>query len=167
MKYKIPLFIIVGLILINLVSNSCKKDKQSSIQTLFTNGKWQLASVEETITVGDTTKLDTLLNVKCDTTQLFTFNTDYSCTYTNFDCLHQPTASGHWSLSADQLYLNCDIMCKDTTAAGSSRPFTTAQINTIGPYSLILLTGDVQNYTSATKRKVIRYGFVRQKSSIQ
>ncbi len=167
MKNKIPLLFVSGLLLLNLLSNSCKKDKQTSIQALFANGTWQLASINETVFVGDTVKFADTLNTKCDTTQLFTFNADNTCTYTNFDCRHQPTASGHWSLSSDQLYLNSDIVCKDTTAAGSSKPFATAQIYNIGQYSLVLLTGDLQNYTSSTKRKVTRYGFIRQNSSIK
>jgi hypothetical protein len=165
MRNKIPLLFISGLILINLFSNSCKKDKQTSIQTLFATGKWQLASVEKTISVGDTTKLDTILNTTCDTTQLFTFNADNTCSYTNFDCIHQPPASGHWSLSGDQLYLITDVVCKDTTAVGSSKPFALAKIENIGQYSLVLSTGDIQNYTSVTRRTVVRYGFVREKAS--
>src|ERR1700761_3791972 len=115
MKNKIPLLFVLGLILINVLSNSCKKDKQTSIQVLLTNGTWQLASVYQAYLVGDTLKREDTLNTLCDTTQLFTFKSDNSCTYTNFNCLHQPVASGHWSLSSDQLYLSSDMICKDTT----------------------------------------------------
>jgi hypothetical protein len=165
MKTKIPFLFVSGLLLINLLSNSCKKDAQTSIQTLFTTGKWQLASVEKTISVGDTIKLDTILNTTCDTTQLFTFNADKTCSYTNFDCIHQPPANGHWSLSDDQLFLISDVTCKDTTAVGSSKPFAIARIDNVGQYSLVLTTGDIQNYTSNTRRTIIRYGFIRQKAS--
>ncbi|MDB4924983.1 hypothetical protein [Mucilaginibacter sp.] len=167
MKTKIPFLFILGLLLINMLSNSCKKDKQNSVQTLFANGKWQLASVNVTSFVGDTIKRIDTLNTKCDTTQLFTFNTDNTCTYTNFDCLHQPTASGHWLLAPDQLSISSDMVCKDTTAAGSSKPFASAKIENVGDYSLVLLTGDIPNHTSTTKRRVVRYGFVRQKASVQ
>jgi hypothetical protein len=167
MKNKLPFLFISGLILINLLSNSCKKDKQNNIADLFSSGSWQLASVRYTISVGDTIKLDTTLNTTCDTTQVFTFKEDKTCTYTNFDCIHQPTASGNWALSENNLYLNSDIVCKDTTKVGSSKPFANAQIYNIGQYSLVLLTGDIQNYTINTKRKVIRYGFVKQKAAAQ
>jgi len=167
MKNKLPLLIISGLVLINLVSNSCKKETKRSIATLFASGKWQLASVNLTISVGDTIKLDTTLNTLCDKTQIFTFNADNTCTYTNFNCLDQPVASGHWSLSSNQLFLFSDMVCKDTTALGSSKPFASAQIFNIGEYSLILRTGDVQFYTSTTRRRVVRYGFVRQKANAQ
>jgi|EndMetStandDraft_4_1072995.scaffolds.fasta_scaffold331329_2 hypothetical protein len=167
MKNKLPFLFISGLILINLLSNSCKKDKQNNIAALFSSGSWQLASVRYTISVGDTIKLDTILNTTCDTTQVFTFKDDKTCTYTNFNCIHQPTASGNWALSENNLFLNSDIVCKDTTKVGSSKPFANAQIYNIGQYSLVLLTGDIQNYTINTKRKVIRYGFVKQKAATQ
>jgi hypothetical protein len=163
MKSKIPLLFVLGLVLINLLSNSCKKDNQTSIQSLLSNGNWQLASVYRAQYVGDTLKHIDTLNTLCDTTQIFSFASDNTCTYTNFDCVHQPRASGHWSLSTDQLYLTSDIVCKDTTAAGSSKPFLNAQVFNLGQFSLTLRTGDIQNYTQSTKRKVMRYGFVRQK----
>jgi hypothetical protein len=165
MKNKLPLLIISGLILINLLSNSCKKDNVNNIETILSSGAWQLSSVRITYSVGDTTKLDTALNTLCDTTQVFTFNADKTCTYTNFNCKHQPTGSGHWAITANKLFLNSDIVCQDTTAAGKSRPFTNAKIDNAGQYSLVLLTGDIQNYTITTKRKVVRYGFVRQKAA--
>lgn len=167
MKNKLPFLFISGLILINLLSNSCKKEKSNYIENLFSSGPWQLASVRYTISIGDTIKLDTTLNTICDTTQVFTFKEDKTCTYTNFNCIHQPTASGHWALTENNLFLNSDIVCKDTTAVGSSKPFANAQIYNIGQYSLVLLTGDIQNYNINTKRKVIRYGFVRQKAAAQ
>lgn len=165
MRNKIPLLFVSGLILVNLLSNSCKKDSQSSIQTLFTNGSWQLATLTETISVGDTIKLDTTLNTTCDVSQVFTFNADNTCTYTNFDCLHQPAATGKWSLSQDRVFLSSDMVCKDTTAAGSSKPFLNARIENLGQYSMVLITGDIQNYSSTARRKVFRYGFVRQKAT--
>jgi hypothetical protein len=163
MKNKLPLLIISGLMLINLLSNSCKKDNTNNIETILSAGAWQLSSVAVTYSVGDTS-LVVPLNTNCDTTQVLTFNADKTCTYTNFNCKHQPTAGGHWAITANKLFLNSDIVCQDTTAAGKSTPFTNAKIDNAGQYSLVLLTGDIQNYTTTTKRKVVRYGFVRQKA---
>jgi hypothetical protein len=167
MKNKLPFLLILALLLTGLVINSCKKEQQGTVESLFSSGAWQLASVQYKITVGDTSKLDTTLNTTCDSTQIFTFKSDHTCTYTNFDCIAQPKATGHWSLTENQLFLRSDMLCKDTTLAGSSKPFSNAQIINVGQYSLVLLTGDIQNYTSNTRRTVIRYGFVRQKAAVQ
>lgn len=168
MKYKLPLLLIPVLLLVGLMVNSCKKEPRNSLQTLLSSGgAWQLASVRYTISVGDTIKLDTTLNTNCDTTQIFTFNPDNSCLYTNFNCKKQPTARGRWTLSQNRIFLNSTIVCQDTTAAGSSTPFSNAQIINLGQYSLVLLTGDIQNYNNNARRKVIRYGFVRQKAATQ
>ncbi|MGZ3756818.1 MAG: DUF5004 domain-containing protein [Mucilaginibacter sp.] len=165
MRYKTPLFFLLGVALIGLVINSCKKDTSGSIPTLFTQGKWQLASVLVTHTNGNITVIDTL-NTTCDSTQVFTFNTDNTCTYTNFDCIPQ-VSKGTWSLTSDQLTLNAQVTCKDTTSAHSSKPFSNAQIVTLGQYSMVLQTGDYDIIPTATnKTNVIRYGFVRQKTSI-
>jgi Domain of unknown function (DUF5004) len=166
MKSKFPLLFILGLILINLLSNSCKKDTSGSITSLFTNGSWQLASVTVTTTINMTQK-DTILNTTCDSTQILIFKSDNSCTYTNFDCIPQKV-SGHWSLSADNLTLSSDMLLKDTTAAGTSTPFKNAQFFNAGDYSLVLQTGDYNIIpTTINKTKVIRYGFIRQKTSIK
>ena len=166
MKHKLPLLLIPVLLLVGLLVNSCKKEPRNSLETLLTTGgAWQLASVKYTISVGDTLKLDTTLNTDCDTTQIFTFNMDGSCLYTNFNCRPQPTARGRWTLSQNRLFLNSTIVCQDTTLAGSSKPFANAQIVNLGQYSLVLLTGDIQNYNNNARRKVIRYGFVRQKAA--
>jgi hypothetical protein len=168
MKYRIPFVLIFGLLAINLLSNSCKKDTRTSLQSLLSSGgAWQLASVRYYIYAGDTVKVDTPLNTNCDTTQIFTFNPDNSCTYSNFNCLAQPLARGKWALSQNRQFLNSTMICRDTTAAGSSNPFNNAQIVNLGQYSLVLLTGDIQNYNNSTRRKVIRYGFVRQKAATQ
>ncbi|MDB5158872.1 MAG: hypothetical protein JWR50_3579 [Mucilaginibacter sp.] len=167
MKNKLSYLIIAALILTGLFINSCKKDSQNSIATILSAGAWQLSSVRVITTVGDTTKLDTTLNAVCDTTQVLTFNIDQTCTYSNFNCKHQPTARGHWSLTANRLFLNSDIVCQDTTAAGSSKPFSYAQIYNVGDYSLVLITGDIQNFVSSKKRTTMRYGFIRQKTAVQ
>lgn len=165
MKNKTPLLVVLALLLINLLSNSCKKDNQGTISSLFANGNWQLASVLVTTTDSLKTVTDTL-NANCNLTQLFTFSANNTCTYTNFDCQSQ-TTSGNWSLSSDQLTLYSNVVCKFTSPALSSTPFKTAQIYSIGQYSLVLQTGDYNIIpTTTNKTKVIRYGFVRQKASI-
>jgi len=145
------------------VVNSCKKDTRSTVTSLFSGGSWQLASELVTITTGTTTVIDTL-NVKCDSTQVFVFNADKTCSYTNFDCVPQKKA-GTWSLSTDQLTLNAAITLADTTAAKSSKPFLNAQVVNLGDYSMVLQTGDYNVIpTSLNKTRVVRYGFVRQKT---
>jgi hypothetical protein len=164
MKTKLSLLLLAGL-MIGLIVNSCKKSAQTSIQTLFTGGYWQLASVQVTYFTGNTQDSVATLNTTCNFVQKFTFNIDNTCTYTYFDCVNQPTASGHWSLAQNQLYLISDIVCKDTTAAGSSKPFEDALIQNLGQFSLVLKTGDIQpNYSLTKKRKIIQYGFIRQTS---
>jgi hypothetical protein len=151
-------------LLTGLVINSCKKEKTNAIQALLV-GKWQLASVQATYYTGNIMDSTTMLNTTCDSNQVFTFKADNTCTYTNFHCLAQPVASGQWSLTQNQLYLQSNIVCKDTTAAGSSMPFNYAQIYNLGQFSLVLNTGDIQpNYSLTAKRKIIQYGFINQKS---
>jgi len=167
MKIKTPLLFLAILVFISMVVNSCKKDNSGSIQTLFTNGTWQLATVMVFNYVGSSQvgSADTL-NTTCDTTQYFTFNSNNTCTYTNFDCITQPKASGTWSLSSDQRFLMADMTCQDTITGSkpsTGKPFAYAQIYNLGQYSMVLQTGDIATYyTSTTKRTIIQYGFVRQ-----
>jgi hypothetical protein len=163
MKQNKSSFLLLAIILIALVVNSCKKDNTGSIKTLFTGGKWQLASVLAFNYIGNTeTSIDTL-NDSCKLTQFFTFNTDNTCTYVNFDCITQTSTSATYSLTPNQLFLNTNIVCKDTTAAGSSMPFANAGIINLGQYSLVLQTGDIApNYSLTAKRRIIQYGFIRQ-----
>lgn len=161
MRYKRSLLIIAG-VLASLVVNSCKKDSQNAIQILFTGGYWQLASVIETHFTGNTAVSTDTLNTNCSLIQKFTFNSNGTCTYQNFDCVAQPVATGQWSLTSNKLYLQSDIVCKDTSAAGSSKPFSNSEIYNLGQYSLILITGDIQpNYSLTKPREQIQYGFVR------
>ncbi len=164
-----PLIFILLLLILSVVCHSCKKQNQSSIQTLFSKGSWELATVIVTVSVGDTLKSTDTLNTECDKKQIFAFNTDGTCSYTNFHCKEQPLASGRWSLSPDQLYLNSDMVCQDTfkVGTGSSKPFDNAQILTLGQYSMVLITGDIQNYSPTKRRTVMRYGFVRQRVPTQ
>lgn len=164
MKFKLLFFILCGFALIGLVTNSCKKNQQDYIQTLFTQGKWQLSTMTVTHKVGASTVSEDTLNTLCDSTQVYKFNIDNTCTYTNFDCLPQK-ASGHWSLSKDRLILYSDMVCQDTTAATSSKPFQVAKIINLGQYSLVLQTGDLETYYTPTQvRTITQYGFVRQKT---
>jgi hypothetical protein len=164
MKIKYLMLLFTGLI-VSMVVNSCKKENQVTIQSLFTGDTWQLASVLATNWVGPSAISVDTLNAKCNLTQFFTFNSDNTCTYTNFDCIQQSPASAQWSLSSDQVTLFANVVCKDTTARGSSTPFANAQINNLGNYSLVLTTGDIAtNYSLTAKRRTIQWGFVRVKS---
>jgi hypothetical protein len=166
MKKRRILYFLVGLILAGVIVNSCKKDTQSPIQQLFTGGTWQLASVVATYWTGNTVDSTVTLNsdTVCQLQQYFTFNTNNTCTYTNYDCLTQTPAAASWSLASNQLYLQANVMCKDTTAKGSSTPFANAEIINLGQFSLVLEIGDIQpNYSLTQNRVTVQYGFVRQK----
>jgi hypothetical protein len=160
MKNKNLYFFLSALLFVAFLTNSCKKEKQNSIPTLFATGTWQLSSILESRYLGDS-RLD-LDTIQCDKDQFFTFDKDnMTCTYTNFDCVDQE-AKGSWKLSDTRLYLNADMTVKDTTKAGSSKPFLNAHIINIGEYSLVLEAGDIQPYyTSTDSRTIRRYGFVR------
>ncbi|WP_114940078.1 lipocalin family protein [Mucilaginibacter endophyticus] len=163
---KAPLLFFLLLISIALIVNSCKKDNLSHIPGLMA-GKWQLASITVTNYVGDSqVSLDTL-NQTCSIIQYFTFKADNSCNYTNFQC-NADSAVGRWGLTANKLFLTSDMVCKDTTksSGGTSKPFANAKIVTLGNYSLVLETGDVEpNYSATKKRRVMRYGFIRQRTT--
>ncbi|MDB5135727.1 MAG: hypothetical protein JWP37_2330 [Mucilaginibacter sp.] len=166
MKYKLQLLFLCVLVTIGLVVNSCSKDTQNNIQTLFVGSQWELASVQVTHYIGASqVGLVDTLNTNCNNIQLFKFNADNTCTYTNFDCLPNTTAKGHWSLSADQLFLYAgDLVVQDTTTNHNSKPFQTARIVNLGQYSLILQTGNLETYYPPTMaRTITQYGFIRQK----
>jgi hypothetical protein len=165
MKYKVPLFFLAGFAMTALIINSCKKETQNNIETLFTGEQWHLSSLQRTHYVGDTLKYTDTLNTTCPLDQIFTFNADKTCTYTNFTCKEQPTATGTWSLSTDQLFLNSNIACKDSTGGGTTtQPFKTARIVNLGQYSLVLQTGNLETFYPPDRvRTITRYGFVRQK----
>ncbi len=164
MKNKFLLLLLSGL-LITVLYNSCKKESQNSIQVLFTNGAWQLASVVAYNYVGNTQMSTDTLNVNCDSLQVFTFNKNNTCTYTNFDCLPQTSATASWSLAPNKLYLIANVVCKDTSAAGSSMPFINAHIVNLGQFSMVLQTGDIQpNYSLTAPRRIVQYGFINQKA---
>lgn len=169
MKNKLPLLFILGLVTINLLSNSCKKENSSNIPHLLTTGVWQLASIQVYNYVGNAQTGDPdTLNTDCDKTQFFTFKTDNTCSYTNFDCLDQ-TSTGTWTLTENKLYFNSDMVCTDTIAGGGTgkvTPFKNTQIYNLGNYSMVLQTGDVEpNYSPTKRRQIVRYGFVRQNAT--
>lgn len=147
-----------------MFTNSCKKEPRGTVKDIMV-GKWQLATVYRTVTLAGVQTIDTL-NTTCDTTQVFTFNSDGTCTYTNFNCdPTQPSSSGKWAVSTDQHYLASDMTCTDTATKKKYQPFSYAEINTVGIYSLVLRTGDIARYYPSNDTvTVIRYGFVRQKT---
>ena len=163
MKHKISLLFLSGFILIAVLVNSCKKDAQGTIESVLTSSGWQLASVTQTTYLGNAILSTETLNANCSLTQIFAFKTDNSCTYTNFECIHQD-ASGNWALSPDKLTLYANLTSKDTTAAGTSQPFDTTRIVNLGQNSMVVETGPVSNFSTTVSRKIRRYGFVRQKT---
>jgi len=162
MKFKIRLLILCGFAAISLLVNSCKKSNQDYIQSLFVGGNWQLSSLQVTYATGALTDSVVLRDTACIFTQVFTFNADNTCSFTNYSC-RQQTSSGSWSLSPDKLFLYSGISVDSSGV--TIKPFTNAQIVNLGQYSLILQTGDLQTYYPATMKRIItRYGFVRVKT---
>jgi hypothetical protein len=164
MKNKRLFFLLSAAIAIAMIVNSCKKQTQSPIQQLFVGGQWELASVTVTYYTGDQVD-STVVDTTCHMAQYFTFLANNTCTYTNYDCLTQTPAAASWTLTANQLFLQANVVCKDTSSkTGSSMPFSDAQIENLGQYSLILNIGSIQpNYSLTQPRVIYTYGFIRQK----
>lgn len=165
MKTKLLLCVLAGAVLIGIAVNSCKKSS-NYLPTLLTNKQWQLASVQVYHYTGALQDSVVTLDTTCSRTQIFRFNSNNTCTYTNFDCIPD-SANGHWSFSTDHLYLNTDMICKDTSSAsgGNSVPFKSARIINLGQYSLVLQTGNLDTYYSPTQKRIIyQWGFVRVKT---
>ena len=138
MKFKIRLLFLFTVAAIGLMANSCQKSKQDYIATLIAQNQWQLSSATVTTYIGSSAISQLTLDTSCLVTQIFKFNPDNTCSYTNFDCLAQAT-KGTWSLSQDKLFLNVNMMCRDTiTRTGDttthSKPFQTAKIINMGQY---------------------------------
>jgi hypothetical protein len=166
MRNKLLLFCISGALIIGFTANSCKKSNQNYLQTLLTNGHWQLASLAVSQTRNDTTLLNDTINPSCNLTQSLTFNINGTCTYTNFDCIAQ-TVTGHWSLTPDQLYLVSNLTFQESSPILTKypTPFANAQIVNLGQYSLVLKTGDLGIFHPPnTVLTVFTYGFVRVKN---
>lgn len=173
MKNKNLFFFLTVTVLIagGLIINSCKKSNTGNVQVLLTRSPWQLASVQVFNKLGSSTISTDTLNVNCDSTQIFTFNSNHTCTYTNFDCIPQK-ASGSWTISGDQLTLISTIAMTDTLTTADTvkndKPFQNTKIINLGQYSMVLQTGDVNKLiTSTTKSRIVQYGFVHQLSSGQ
>jgi hypothetical protein len=161
MKYRFPLFVVCCFAVIGITTNSCEKNQQNYIPTLFTGGQWQLSSTQVTYATGAITDSVVFRDTVCNFTQTFTFNADNTCTFTNYNC-GQQTSSGHWALSADKLFLQSDISADSSGV--KIMPFKNAQIQNLGQYSLVLKTGDLESYYfPTTKRIITQYEFVRVK----
>jgi len=162
-KYKFSFFLLLTLTVVTLLTNSCKKNTDDSVQYFLTNTSWVLASVQVFHFIGDTqsAKTDTL-NTTCQTTQKFTFKSDNTCTYTNYHCITQ-NAAATWNLDPDNVHLYTTLSCQDTSKGSivMVKAFSTASIITLGQYSMVLETGDIQPfYKATTVRTITRYGFV-------
>lgn len=147
--------------------SSCKKENQNTLNSFLTdNGPWQLASLRVETLHNDTSKRFDTLNVSCQRKQSFTFDAGGTCTYNYFDCLDQ-VSQGTWTMNAgDIVTLSSNMICKDTTKAGTSTPFAQLQIINLGRNSLVFQ--DVKTDTLRTsprlvlRRRVTRYGFIHQ-----
>lgn len=150
-----------------MVSNSCKKESQTElVSSLLTHGTWQLASVIRRNFIGNT-EFDDTLNTTCTLKQLFQFTSNNTCTYTDYACISQPAAQGNWTLLSNGLNLTVNMDCIDTVKGTNglkttnAKPFIYTQIYNLGQYSLVLRTGDITTYvTATTKRIILEYGFV-------
>lgn len=161
MKIKLLLCALAGALAMGLAINSCKKSTDY-LPTLLTAGPWQLASLQVQYYTGATQDSIITLDTTCTLTQTFRFSSNNTCTYANFSC-QSDTSNGHWSFSADRLYLNTDMVCQTDT--GKIVPFQSAHINNLGQYSLVLQTGNLDTYFSPNQKRVIYvWGFVRVKT---
>ena len=161
-KYKGWILVLLGLTVVTLLTNSCKKDNNDTVQYFLTNGTWTLASVQRFHFVGDTQGATDTLNATCQATQTFVFNSNNTCTYTNYHCLTQSN-SGSWIIGSDNVSLTTTLTAQDTLkgAKVSVNAFGAAKIITLGQYSLVLQTGDIESYYKATTvRTIVQYGFV-------
>lgn len=163
MKKKNIFWCLPALLFFAFAVNSCKKTDQSNIPNLLTTRQWELASLQVYNYIGDTQMSTDTLNTNCDTTQVFKFFKDGSCSYTNYNCM-EPVTRGTYSLSDTKLVLLTNMAFQDTTLAGTATPFANAHINNLGEFSMVLETGDTQAYyTSTQPRTIYRWGFIRQK----
>ncbi|RYE19374.1 MAG: hypothetical protein EOP45_12745 [Sphingobacteriaceae bacterium] len=150
------------LVFIGFMANSCKRERVDNISALFSSGYWQLASLSTTRYIGDN-QLSTTID-SCNLTQKFTFNNDNTCTFTNFGC-DSNNINGTWNITDARTYLTANIIAPDSTGK-DYQPFINSRIVNLGDYSLVLETGDIQTYYTATdKRTIFRWGFVRVKTS--
>lgn len=145
--------------------SSCKKEDEGSYVNVFLAGReWQLASQQLSLYHGDTLKRTDTLNRECPQNQVFNFNSNGNCTYTNYSCIAQ-SVQGTWQITTqDSLLLRSNILLKDTSAKGSSRPFAHAQIVNLGQNSLVLqsiVTDTLRRVpTTVLRRRITRYAFI-------
>lgn len=161
---KRSLTILLITLLTGISTNSCKKQEIGYVNTWLTASPWQLASIYVYRYQGSLLLETDTLNTTCLLKQTFKFSTDQSCSYQNYIC-RQGTSTGKWKFSDDKLTLISDMICKDTIGGRDTTlaPFKNAQIMNLGSYSLVLQTGDVnQFYTANTKRVIKRYSFIHQ-----
>ena len=165
-KYKFSFFLLLALTAVTLLVNSCKKDNSDNVQYFLTNGTWTLASVQRFHYVGDTQGITDTLNANCQTKQTFVFNSDNTCTYQNYHCITQ-SSSGTWNVDQANVSLTASLPAQDTLKGSivMVKAFSAASIITLGQYSLVLETGDIQPfYKATTVRTITRYGFVHDTS---
>src|ERR1700756_3456384 len=99
MRKKLLLFGSIVAMLVAFTTNfSCKKNSQNYLGTLLTDGHWQFASLVVNKFHGDTSISSDTIFANCSLGQNFTFNSNGTCTYTDFSCLQQ-TITGHWAFS--------------------------------------------------------------------
>jgi hypothetical protein len=163
---KLPVLIILVFMLGGWLVSSCKKTDEGSYINVFLAGgpPWQLVSQQVSYYNGDTLKRTDTLNRNCTQNQVFAFSGNGTCTYTNYSCITQ-SVQGTWQLTTqDSLLLKSNIVCKDTTATGTSRPFANTQVINLGQNSLVLqaLRIDTLRKTPVVvlRRRVTRYAFI-------
>jgi hypothetical protein len=162
MRYRLWVFVLLGLTSVALLINACKKDNSDTVSYFLTEGTWQLASVQRTTYLGDTKLLTETLDSLCTLNQTFKFTSDNACTYTNYHCITQ-SSTGKWLITPDNLTLQTTLSAQDTLkgAIVNVKAFDNAQIVNLGQYSMVLNTGYTSSYyTSKTPRVIVRYGFV-------
>jgi len=165
-KSKSTLCFILFIMLSGWMISSCKKtDEQASINTFLTGGRvWRLASMQVYHYNGDTLKRTDTLNTTCTRNQTFYFDTDGTCTYTNYSCLDQISAGTWKMITQDSLRIQSNMVCNDTTRAGSSKPFHNAQIINLGQSSLVLQDEFISVLRTkpvlVLSRKITRYAFI-------
>ncbi len=162
---KLPIIIVFALMFASWAISSCKKENENTLNTFLTgNGTWRLASLRVETLHGDTSKRIDTLNTNCQYNQTFTFNSDGACNYDYFSCLDQST-QGKWNMSVgDTIFLSSDMVCKDTTKAGTSTPFARVQVVNLGRNSLVIQSVKVdvlyKTPREVLRRRVTRYGFI-------
>jgi hypothetical protein len=146
--------------------SSCKKADEGSYINVFLAGgpPWQLVSQQVSVFNGDTLKRTDTLNRNCTQNQVFNFNGNGTCTYTNYSCINQ-TSQGTWKIIIqDSLRLQSNVTCRDTSKIGSSTPFENAEIVNLGQNSLVLQVVKFSIIrtvpTRLLEKKVTRYAFI-------